>query len=325
MSGVEAVVEFLKESKTSYKVFDKLLAFYDFKYEVMHKQYFREVCDEIYKFFRDHLSVDNIKITKYDIEHSVEKILYLKGNDFNENRDNNILNFDFSKSYALNGRIFFQIDSKEKFQEIEADKNFLNYILFELKGILSNYLAIEKLKESSYIDDLTNIPNRRFLIAHLNSTIPIAKKENIKIAFLKIEVDRLKAVTEEFNYEITNSIIKLLANSLKKYVHDTDLLTKFEGDSFMIAMQDFKDIAEISSLAQKCIDDFASKSVIINHKTNQKLQKTICIGVSVYPDDGTQLEDIFRNSDIALDEAKNRGRGSFEFYKDEQNSALDLF
>ena len=113
--------------------------------------------------------------------------------------------------------------------------------------------------------------------------------------------------------------------SLKKYVHDTDLLTKFEGDSFMIAMQDFTDSEQITSLAKKCIDDFASQSVIVDHKTNQKLQKTICIGISVYPDDGTKLDDIFRNSDIALEEAKNRGRSSFEFYKEEQNSALDLF
>ena len=106
---------------------------------------------------------------------------------------------------------------------------------------------------------------------------------------------------------------------------ETDIVTKFEGNSLLICMQDIKDNNEISHLAQKCIDDFANQSVIVNDKTNQKLQKTICIGIAIYPDNGTTLDEIFRNTDIALEEAKNKGRSSFEFFKEEQNSAIDFF
>lgn len=322
---IENVVDFLVETKKSYKKFDKLIEFYDFKDKVVHIQHFKDVCDLTFEFFKNEFHAKNLKVTTYDIEQSLEKKLYCNGDDFNENLDPFVFSFDFSKSYALNGRIFFQVSTNEEFEEISDNKNYLEYIFFELRTILSNYLAIEKLKESSYVDHLTELPNRRFLLKHLNSLLPLAKKENIQIAFLKIEVDRLKAVIEEFDYEISNKVIKLLSKVLQKNISDTDLLTKFEGESFLICMQDVKTEDEIINLANKCIEDFASQSVVVNQKTNQTLKKTICVGISLYPDDSDELNDIFKNLDIALDEARNKGRSSYEFYKEEQNSAIDLF
>lgn len=322
----ERVVDFLKSTKISYREFDRLLSFFQLKNDLIYKQNFLEVCNSVSKYLKDNLHAVNIKISTYDIEYAQETTVYLNGDDFDPTKTPNVISFDFSKSYTLNGRLYFTIDSKVHYNLLlKEDENFLEYMFFEFKAILSTYLALEKMQEACYIDEVTGLENRRFLINHMESLLPVVQKESIKLALLKIEIDRLKAVVEEFNYEISQQVLKKLANVLKENVQGTNIVTKFEGDTFLVLMQDVDSEDEITTLAQKIIDDFAKQSVTVNAKTGQKLQKTICAGIVQYPQDGTTLNTLFSNVDIALDEAKNKGRSSFEFYKEEQNSALDLF
>jgi len=322
---IQDVVNFLTETKKSYKQFDRLLSFYNFKDEIAHKQNLIDVCGPIAVFLQNNFHMKNLKVTTYDIELSHEKILYKYGENFDEQRGDHILSFDFSKSYFLNGRLYFQICDKENYEAVQEDKSFLHFILYELKHILANHLAIEKLKEQSYIDELSGLPNRKFVVKHLTSLLEISKKEHFQISLLKIDVDRFKAVIEEFNFSIGNEVLKKLSKVLQKNISNTDIVTKFEENSFLICMQDVKDPQEASTLAQKCIDDFKEEFVIVNHKTNQKLFKTICIGITNYPDDGETLDELFKNCDIALDEAKNKGRSSYQFFQDEENNSISLF
>ncbi|MEA3289901.1 MAG: GGDEF domain-containing protein [Campylobacterota bacterium] len=322
---IESVRRYLEEVKISYKEFDRLINFYEFIDTVKHKQYFEDVCTVIAKWFEDSFKTDAMKITTYDIEQSVEKVVYESSNTFDEHSEPFVLSFDFSKSYQLNGRIFFKFNNAEYKEKVDNDKLYLDFIFYELRSILINHFAIKKLQDSSFMDDTLHLPNRKFLIAHLNNLTPIVLKENIELAVLKIEVDRFKAVVDEFNYDIGVQVLKKLTEILKSNISDTDLVTKFDHNSFLICMQDVKDDSEISSLAQKCIDDFAKQEVIVDDSTKQTLKKTICVGISIYPKDGETLDELFKNTDIALDEAKNLGRSSYEFYKNEQNSAIDFF
>lgn len=160
-------------------------------------------------------------------------------------------------------------------EAIKDMSHYWDFVTYEISQILKNALVLHKLKENSIIDEVTALPNRNFLIAHLNSTLPVAKKEDLKIAFLKVSIDRFKAVVEEFDYEIGLKVLKLLASTLQNNISSTDLLTRFEGTSFMITMQDVKDECEAINLATKCIEDFAKKEVVVNQKTMQTLKKTI--------------------------------------------------
>ena len=319
------VVDFLVDAKKSYRDFDKLLQFYKFKDNIAHKQNFGDVCTEIALFFEHMLHATGMKITTYDIEKSFEIELFSHGKIIQNTSAPDVFSYDFSKSYALNGRIFFLVEDKEKLEKIKENKKCLNFMFYEMKLILLNYLAMEKIKETSYVDDITSLPNRRFLIKHLSTLFEIAKREDFKIALLKVDVDHFKAIIEEFNYDIGNQVLKKVAKVLQENISKTDIVTKFEGNSFLVCMEDIKQNQEASDFAQKCIDDFAKEFVVVDSISSQKLFKTICMGIVVYPDDGENFDELFRNCDIALDEAKNKGRSSFEFYADEQNCAIDLF
>jgi len=319
------VVDFLVDAKKSYREFDKLLQFYKFKDNISHKQHFGEVCEEIALFFEQMLSASGMKITTYDIEKSFEIELYTYGKPIENIYAPNVFSYDFSKSYALNGRLFFLVEDEEKLEKIKKNQKCLNFMFYEMKLILLNYLAMEKIKENSFVDDITGLPNRRFLIRHLGTLFEIAKREGFKIALLKVDVDRFKAILEEFNYNVGNEVLKKVAKVLQNNISKTDIVTKFEGNSFLVCMEDIKDKEEAAAFSQKVIDEFAQEYVVVNADTSQKLFKTICIGIVMYPDEGESFDDLFRNCDIALDEAKNNGRSSFKFYENEQNCTIALF
>lgn len=78
-------------------------------------------------------------------------------------------------------------------------------------------------------------------------------------------------------------------------------------------------------LAQKIIESFAEKPIIVNNETTQTLFKTICIGISLFPDNADTIEEILRTSDNALYEAKNQGRSRFFLYNDRKMHTIDLF
>ena len=319
------VVDFLVDAKKSYRDFDKLLQFYKFKDTIAHKQNFGDVCTEIALFFEQMLSATGMKITTYDIEKSFEIELFSHGKEIVNTNAPNVFSYDFSKSYALNGRIFFLVEDEEKLEKIQENKKCLSFMFYEIKLILLNYLAMEKIKENSYVDDITSLPNRRFLIKHLSTLFEIAKREEFKMALLKVDVDHFKAIIEEFNYDVGNEVLKKVAKVLQNNISKTDIVTKFEGNTFLVCMEDIEDKNEVIEFVQKAIEEFSKKFVVVNPVTSQKLFKTICMGIVIYPDDGENFDDLFRNCDIALDEAKNKGRSSYEFYANEQNCAIDLF
>lgn len=319
------VVKFLNEAQKSDEQFAKLLEFYKFKDKIAHKQTFNEVCKEVASFFKQLFHTSSMKITTYDIEKSFESTLFLYGNDIKNLNASNVIKYDFSKSYALNGRIYFEVIDLKILEEINQNKSFLNFMFYEIKQILLNFLAIDKIKENTFVDEITGLPNRRFLINHLRSLFEIAKNEGFKIGLLKVDVDHFKAIIEEFNYEIGNQVLKRITKVLQEKIAKTDIVTKFEGNTFLVCMQDLKDTCDAEKLAHSAIETFAKEFIIVNKLTSQKLFKTISIGIAIYPQDGENFDDLFRNVDIALDEAKNKGRSSYEFYKKEQNCTIDLF
>jgi diguanylate cyclase (GGDEF)-like protein len=78
-------------------------------------------------------------------------------------------------------------------------------------------------------------------------------------------------------------------------------------------------------IGQKLINNFSKKEVITNEQTKQTLKKTICSGISIYPDNATTLDEIIKKSDIALYEARNRGRSQVFIFKEEDMNTIDFF
>lgn len=322
--SVDKALLFLKDCIDSVDNSYELKEFYIFKDDISHFQSFDMICKYVSSFLEKKFNITDTKVIFFDIETNKEVVFFKTGKDFCI-RSNLIKTIDFSKSYEINGRLVLNVNDDGVLEVIKDKHLFWDFVTYEISQILKNALVLHKLKENSIIDETTSLPNRNFLIAHLNSLLPVARKEDLTIGFLKVSIDRFKAVVEEFDYEIGLKVLKLLASTLQSNISPTDLLTRFEGTSFMIAMQDIKDECEAINLATKCIEEFAKKEVVVNQNTMQTLKKTICIGICFYPKDAQEIEGVFKNVSIALDEARNKGRSSYETFSKSHLCAVDLF
>ena len=189
--------------------------------------------------------------------------------------------------------------------------------------IYNKYLEY-KLIEMTLKDSLTGLYNRQYVDEYLKSVLPLSRREDKKIAFLKVGIDHFKAVIDEFDYSIGDKVLKQLAKSLEETIRKSDIVARIESDEFLIVLHNITNENNAIMIADKIINNFKESKVIVNEETNQTLMKTICTGISIYPDDAQRVDDIFRSSDIALYEARNKGRSQyFKFQKEAEN--IDLF
>ncbi len=160
---------------------------------------------------------------------------------------------------------------------------------------------------------------------HIDKMLPLARREQKKVGFLMIGMDHFKAVIDEFDYTIGDKILVELAKTLLEATRESDIVVRLEADEFLVVLANIHDDESAIMVAQKLIERFSQCEVDVNSYTGQTLKKTICIGISMYPDDSTSIDQILKNADISLYEARNKGRSQVLRFDKEQESSIDLF
>jgi len=252
---------------------------------------------------------DNLIYSNFELAHG------LKFKDFS---------IELNSENELKVSIFYENDEKiEKVLEnnIEVIKVLFNVIS---QTVYSKFLEF-KLDELSLKDCLTGLYNRQYIDEYLKTTLPLSNRERKKMAFIKIGIDHFKAVIDEFDYNIGDKVLKELAKSVQSCVRKSDLVARIEADEFFVVLHNVLSEENAIKIANKIVENFKNVQVIVNEESNQTLMKTICTGVSIYPDDAQKIEDIFRSSDIALYEARNKGRSQTFKFKKEETNTFDLF
>ena len=142
-----------------------------------------------------------------------------------------------------------------------------------------------------------------------------------------IGIDHFKAVIDEFNHDVGDKVLVELAKVIHSNVSQFDMVGRLTGDEFLVTLLSTEYEYEVHSLAHKIIAEFAQTEILVNENTKQILKKTICVGVDKYSIiDGKDINEVIKNSDIALYEAKNKGRSTLFNYKDLRiEDTIDLF
>lgn len=259
----------------------------------------------------------------------LEKDLFI--NKFELSINNHKLFSNFENNNLIEKEIIIKVNSIDKLKIsiffTKNEKADINSILLLVKTtfniiaqtIYNKYLEY-KLLEMTLKDSLTGLYNRQYIDEYLKSTLPLSQREHKKIAFLKVGIDHFKAVIDEFDYAIGDKVLKQLAKSLEETTRESDIIARIESDEFLIVLHNISNENNAIMVADKIINNFKNAKVVVNEETNQTLMKTICTGISIYPDDAEKIDDIFRSSDIALYEARNKGRSQYyKFQKEVEN------
>ncbi len=216
----------------------------------------------------------------------------------------------------------------ENQNDFEAVKTHLDAIKMSLlifsQSLFTKFME-KTLNEMSLIDHLTGSYNRCYLDNYAGNLLSISNREQKKIAFIKVGIDQFRAVIDEFDYEVGDKVLKALASTLKETIRESDLVIKISDDEFLVILQNIINENNAILISQKLINNFSKKEVVINEQTKQTLMKTICGGISIYPDNATTVDEIIKKSDIALYEARNRGRSQVFMFSEEDTNKIDFF
>lgn len=164
----------------------------------------------------------------------------------------------------------------------------------------------------AFYDHLTGLPNRRLLKQTVEDMIESRKKSQHPFALLYMDLDRFKNINDSMGHYVGDQLLKAVGARLQTLIRQNDLVGRLSGDEFLILCSSTtKQGAEM--VAQRIVDEI-SKSFMIDH-----LEVFIApsIGISMFPEDGTQYETVIRNADSAMYLAKQSGKGTYRFFTEE--------
>lgn len=224
-------------------------------------------------------------------------------------------------------QIYFLIYSatKEDNDLIIKDLAKLKLTLEFFSSSLYNKYLEKSIHELSIVDSVTGAFNRSYLDVYVDNILSISNREQKKVGFLKVGIDKFKAVIDEFDYTIGDKVLIELTSTLKESVRISDIVIKMSEDEFLVILLNVINENNATIVSDKLINNFSTRKVLVNEDTNQTLKKTICVGMSLYPDDATNIDDAIKKADVALYEARNLGRSKSYKYSEESVNTIDFF
>ncbi len=192
---------------------------------------------------------------------------------------------------------------------LQDDDGRTESILSFVQDVSARIRAEERLQYLATRDTLTGLPNRLLLHERLAQAIAKAKRSGHRVGVLFIDLDRFKNVNDTLGHRIGDELLKLVTQALAESLRETDLLARLGGDEFMVIVEDVDRTESLGRVAQKLLDAVAQPFMVEEHD----IFVTSSIGISVYPDDSDDPDELLKHADVAMYRSKELGRNTFQF------------
>ena len=176
--------------------------------------------------------------------------------------------------------------------------------------------AQEIIHFQAYHDLLTKLPNRELFLDRLNLSIAQSVRNKNKLAVLFLDIDGFKFINDTLGHVIGDQLLQNAARRLQNSLRDSDTVSRIGGDEFNILVPELQSHDEAGRVAQKILKNFTKPIVLDNHEITISLS----IGISVFPDDADNTDQLIKNSDMAMYHIKERGKNGFQYYSDGMQS-----
>ena len=169
----------------------------------------------------------------------------------------------------------------------------------------------DKIAYLARYDTLTGLPNRLMLIEAMGEAMRYADQWRTRCAFLMIDLDRFKAVNDTLGHMIGDQLLACVSERLKGLVDDNAVCGRLGGDEFAIVIRDASDLERVDAMARAVIERL-SEPYNVDHHT---LYVGASVGSAIGPRDGSSVEELIRNADLALYRSKDEGGGLHRTYE----------
>ena len=168
----------------------------------------------------------------------------------------------------------------------------------------------DQLDHLAHHDPLTSLPNRLLYHDRLRHAMARAERDGQQLAVMFIDLDRFKNVNDTLGHHVGDELLKQAAQALSRCLREGDTLARLGGDEFIVLLEDVDGMPGAARVAEKLMAMFEQPFEVSGYE----LFITGSVGISLYPQDGRDMHILIRNADVAMYQAKARGRNGFQFY-----------
>jgi diguanylate cyclase (GGDEF)-like protein len=167
-----------------------------------------------------------------------------------------------------------------------------------------------QIEQLAYQDTLTGLPNRNFLLEHLERALAGSRRRQARLSLLFVDLDRFKAINDSLGYGCGDSVLRMVAARLREQLPEAETLARVGGDEFVALLTSTRSEEEVSRLAEHLLDVLRVPYRI----DGRELCLSASCGVSRFPEDGDQPDELLNKADIAMYRSKIQGRDHWQIY-----------
>jgi diguanylate cyclase (GGDEF)-like protein len=189
-------------------------------------------------------------------------------------------------------------------------------LVFVSRDITERQHYEETIRHQEFHDALTGLPNRLLLKDRLSLAMAHAKRNNMMLAVLLLDLDRFKLINDTLGHAAGDTLLQLIAGRLTGTLREDDTVARQGGDEFLLLLPEIVKIEDAAKLAQKLLEQIRQPLSVHGHE----LYVTTSIGMVLYPNDGRDIETLLKNADTAMYRAKEQGRNNYQLYTPTMNA-----
>lgn len=205
-----------------------------------------------------------------------------------------------------------------RMSSVANSKGNITHFIITITDIHFRKVAEKKLRKLANFDGLTGLPNRSQLLRQLTAGITQVKQSKKLMAVFFIDLDNFKNVNDSLGHSSGDALLIAVSQRLKKCVRREDTVARLGGDEFTIGLIGIDSLDRITQVAINILEAMRDSFHVENHE----LVISPSIGISVYGDDGKDIDTLLRHADIAMYHAKKNGRNKFEFFTQSMNERV---
>ncbi len=175
--------------------------------------------------------------------------------------------------------------------------------------------AEEKIQFLAHHDVLTALPNRLLLRDRFGQAMEQARRTGRGVAFMFLDLDEFKRINDSLGHRVGDYLLIAVVRRLKACLRESDTISRQGGDEFIILLNDVDTPVAAAATAGKIIDAMTRPFQI----SGQLINTSVSIGIAMGPGDGSEFDALLQQADMAMYHSKERGRGSFSFFRQEMN------
>ncbi|MEO5340425.1 MAG: diguanylate cyclase [Magnetococcus sp. MYC-9] len=183
-----------------------------------------------------------------------------------------------------------------------------------IRDITERKQAEERIRHQAHFDQLTDLPNRTLFLKRLDETLLLATRQKKQFALLFIDLDRFKWVNDTLGHEAGDDLLQQAAGRMKGCIRRSDTVARLGGDEFTMILFDVASTSSTVRVVETILQQLATPFLL----SGQEVSISGSIGVTFFPEDGTEQDVLLRNADHAMYIAKRSGRNAYWLFKPEQ-------